>query len=69
MKISFGYGARKSKNVFAAAAKNPLEAKKVPIKKPPEKVSEASRSCEKKVTKRAARWRWQEEDICYLNAI
>jgi DNA/RNA-binding protein KIN17 len=43
VKMSFGSGSIKPKNVFAAAKKNPLAAKKSAVMEPPKKMSEAER--------------------------
>jgi DNA/RNA-binding protein KIN17 len=43
VKLSFGSGPSKPKNVFAAAKKNPFAAKKTSVIEPPKKMSEAER--------------------------
>ncbi|KAF2665857.1 hypothetical protein BT63DRAFT_427659 [Microthyrium microscopicum] len=43
MKLSFGGTAPRPKNVFSAAKKNPLAARKGPVKEQPKKMSEAER--------------------------
>ncbi|EON66012.1 hypothetical protein W97_05255 [Coniosporium apollinis CBS 100218] len=55
VKMSLNMGAAKPKNVFAAAKKNPLAAKKAFVKEPPKKMSEAERIMKEEIERKRAR--------------